>query len=97
MGKYDVTKEIIMGDFLRVAKENNWDINPNKKVVKAVCNGFVKNFVEYGYKYCPCVIMRVVAEEKRKDYICPCVNSKTDVTDDGRCHCNLFFRKEEKS
>ena len=81
MEKYKITKEIVMADIVKAAEKNGWDLNPDKKVVERVRNGIVKNIDTYGERYCPCVIIRVVAEEKRKDYICPCVNAKNEVED----------------
>jgi ferredoxin-thioredoxin reductase catalytic subunit len=96
MEKYKVTKEVVMEDIIRNAEKNGWDLNPDKKAVERVRNGIVKNIEKYGERYCPCVIISVVKEEKRKDYICPCVNAKAEIEEDNQCHCSLYFKKEEK-
>ena len=93
---YKITKEIVMSDIIKAADENGWDLNPNPKAVERVRNGIVKNIDKYGERYCPCVIISVVAEEKRKNYICPCVNAKNEIEEDGKCRCNLFWKKPDE-
>jgi len=96
MGKKDkLVKATVMADILKTADENGWDLHHDPTVVERVRNAIVRNIATYGKRYCPCVIIRILPEEKREQYICPCKAAKTDIEEEGRCRCQLYFRKEQ--
>jgi len=74
------------------AKKNNFVLNPDKKQLKTVIRGLVRNKSRYGHQYCPCRI-RSGDEEKDRAIVCPCVYHKDEIKQDGSCHCNLYFKK----
>jgi ferredoxin-thioredoxin reductase catalytic subunit len=96
----DITKHKIFKDLETEAAKNGWELNTDHKSVDEIFSGFIKNIYEYGDIYCPCAIIKVMSEEKRKDYICPCVMAKEQIERRGKCRCQLFWKKtpvEEKS
>jgi len=40
----------------------------------------------FGEEYCPCVVIRNIKEEKRINFICPCLIYRTT----GKCKCGLY-------
>ena len=77
------------------ARENGWVLNPDKKKLEAVYKGLVRNMVLWGKMYCPCVIIKVVPEKERVDYICPCKKAKTQIETDSICKCRLFCKNAD--
>lgn len=71
------------------AKENNFKLNPEQKIVRTTLSGLLKNKREKGEIYCPC---RITTRNKEKDksIICPCVFHKQEIQETGHCQCNLF-------
>jgi ferredoxin-thioredoxin reductase catalytic subunit len=41
--------------------------------------------------YCPCV----PPDQWTEKHICPCAFCEEDVAKNGRCHCNLFIKKQD--
>jgi len=84
-----MTEKEIKEKLENYAKENNFELNPNKKIIKGVLKGLVKNKEKNGEAYCPC---RVVTGDKEKDkeIICPCIFHKQEIKEIGHCKCNLF-------
>jgi ferredoxin-thioredoxin reductase catalytic subunit len=84
-------------DMLRIweafSKENDFKLNPDKKIVSMVAKGVLGNELESGLKMCPC---RISDGERENDLklICPCNFKIHDTwTKNGRCWCNLFVKK----
>lgn len=73
------------------AEENGWVLNPDTTQLKAVIRGLARNQIQKGERYCPCRIQKGDPEADRS-IICPCSHHRTEIADDGHCHCNLFFR-----
>ena len=87
-------KKELRKKFENYAKENNFKLNPDEKILGFLLNGLFKNKEKHGEIYCPC---RVVTgdKEKDKDIICPCIFHKQEIKEMGHCKCNLFFAKNE--
>ena len=71
----------------KFAKNNKLNLNPNKKITSGITLGLLKNLDKYGKMYCPCRI------QKTDDNVCPCIYSKKEIEEKGRCHCNLFVKE----
>ncbi|OYT53434.1 MAG: ferredoxin:thioredoxin reductase [Candidatus Altiarchaeales archaeon ex4484_2] len=75
----------------RYARENGFRLNPDEKVVKGLVRGLLHNESVYGERYCPC--RRVTGDkEEDKKIICPCVYHKSEIEEQGYCHCRLFVK-----
>ena len=71
------------------AKENNFKLNPNQKIVSTILTGLLINKNKKGKLYCPCRIT-TGNKEKDKSIICPCIFHKQEIQEIGHCKCNLF-------
>lgn len=73
------------------AKNNGFQLNPDRKVAEGIINGLLKNEEKYGKKYCPC---RRVSGDKAEDSkkICPCFWHKNEIAQDGHCLCRLYVK-----
>ncbi len=91
--KQQIVEELIK-KFGQYAKDNGFQLNPDKKVVERVINGFLLNEEKYGKKYCPCRRIpqpNEPAEEASKK-VCPCFWHKEEIKRDGHCFCNLYVK-----
>ena len=86
----DKTEKMIEGHE-RYAKQSGIKLNPDKKIVRAICLGLLANEQKHGARYCPCRIVTGDKEEDRK-IICPCVYHKDEIEKMGHCHCRLFVK-----
>ncbi len=75
------------------ANDNDFILNPNKKIVAGILKGLSRNEEIHGYKYCPC---RRVTGNRQEDrsIICPCIYHKEEIEIDGKCMCGLFLRSD---
>jgi ferredoxin-thioredoxin reductase catalytic chain len=73
----------------KYAKENGYQLNPNKKIVEGIIIGLLKNKEIKGELYCPCRLP-TGNKEKDKEIICPCIFHKKEIEEMGHCHCFLF-------
>ena len=73
------------------AKDNGFNLNPDREAVKRIIKGLLENEKKYGKKYCPC---RRVAGEGEIDSknICPCYHHKDEIEKEGHCSCMLFVK-----
>lgn len=73
------------------AKENGFNLNPNRKVVHGLVRGLLENEKKQGQRYCPC---RRITGDKEKDQkiVCPCYYHKDEIKKDGHCLCGLFVK-----
>ena len=85
-------EEKIVENYEDYARENGFQLNPNKKIVENVVKGLLANEEKYGARYCPC---RRVTGDKEEDSkkICPCVWHKQEITEQGYCACRLFVKE----
>jgi ferredoxin-thioredoxin reductase catalytic subunit len=74
------------------ANKQGWALNTDEKQLSTVIRGLVRNKKKFGRPYCPCRL-RSGDEEKDRAIECPCVYHKDEVSQDGHCHCNLYFKK----
>jgi ferredoxin-thioredoxin reductase catalytic subunit len=77
------------------AKKNSHflKLNPNEKKVHELLVGLARNKIDFGYHFCPCMVMRICGDpaENRKR-ICPCYWHKKDIELDGACECGMFVK-----
>ncbi len=68
-------------------------LNSDKKVLDTVIRGLARNEKKFGERYCPC---RLRSGDKKKDraIICPCIYHKDEITKDGHCHCQFYYRMD---
>jgi len=78
-------------NYSEYAKENGFQLNPDRKTVERVINGLLANEKKNGKKYCPCRRLSGNEEEDLKK-VCPCVYHKEEIKKDGRCYCGLFTK-----
>lgn len=74
------------------AHNHGWELNSDEKQLMTVIRGLVRNTKKFGRPYCPCRL-RSGDEEKDRAIECPCVYHKDEVSQQGHCHCNLYFNK----
>jgi len=83
--------EDMIKKFEEHAKENGFQLNPDKKTVERIIDGLLKNEGKYGEQYCPC--RRVSGnKEEDKQKICPCFWHKDEIKKDGHCFCRLYVK-----
>lgn len=87
-------QETILAWAREYAAQRGWRVNPNDKQLGAVIKGLARNTARFGERYCPCR-MRTGDTEKDREIICPCIFHEDEITNDGYCHCRLFFDSEE--
>jgi len=68
-------------------------LNPNEKIVDGIIKGLLKNKETKGEIYCPCRIPSG-NKEKDKEIVCPCVFHRGEIELQGKCHCQLFVKKD---
>jgi len=89
----DKEKELLE-KYKKYAKENNFKLNPDKKIVDTIIKGILRNEEKYGFRYCPC--RRITGDkEKDKAIICPCIYHRDEIKTQGHCHCMLFFKNDK--
>lgn len=77
--------------YAHYAKENGFNLNPDRKTVERIIKGLLENEKKHNKKYCPC--RRVTGEEEADSKnICPCFWHKDEIKKDGRCFCGLFVK-----
>jgi len=84
-------QEKLAGEYGEYAKNNGFQLNPDKKTVERIISGLLANEKKYGKKYCPC--RRVSGndgEDSRK--VCPCFWHKDEIKKDGHCFCRLYVK-----
>lgn len=59
-------------------KNENWELNPNEKIVKGITKGIIRN-----NGHCPCA-------NDSEDTKCPCSNYR----EHDYCCCKLYIKKE---
>lgn len=83
--------EALAKEYSDYAKENGFQLNPDKKAVERVINGLLRNEEKYGKKYCPCrILTKDEAENEKK--ICPCFWHRDELKKDGHCLCFLYVK-----
>jgi ferredoxin-thioredoxin reductase catalytic chain len=79
----------------RYAKEKGYVLNTDERQLSAVLRGLARNRERFGEMYCPC---RLRSGDREKDsiIICPCVYHEKEIEEQGKCHCNLFFKRKNE-
>ena len=77
--------------YTNYAKENGFNLNPNKEIVQRLMRGLLENEKKHGQRYCPC---RRVTGDKEVDAksVCPCYYHRDEIEKNGHCFCGLFVR-----
>jgi len=65
----------------------------NEEVYDTIVEGLAHNEKIYKRAYCPCIVIDLVPEVSRRQYICPCKDSEDNIQFNGQCHCMLFQSK----
>lgn len=78
----------------KYASKAGYKLNPNKEILDTVIEGLARNKKIHGKRYCPCRRVTGNPEEDRPK-ICPCKWHKDEIEQDGVCHCQLYFAKDE--
>jgi ferredoxin-thioredoxin reductase catalytic chain len=83
--------EQLKKEYAEYAKSNDFQLNPDEKVVERIINGLLMNKEKHGEMYCPC---RRVSGDKEEDAkkICACIWHKDEIEKDGHCFCNLYVK-----
>ena len=90
-------------DVKKIAKDHNWILNPNEKIVKSTLKRLNKNMEKFGYFACPCKPneineKRTIIKDGKRISVystaCPCLDSQEEIERDGKCRCNLYFEKK---
>lgn len=89
--KEEEESEKMIKEYTDYAAKNNFQLNPDKEVVKRIIKGLLENEKRYGQRFCPC--RRVIGDpEKDKLKVCPCYWHKEEIEKNGHCLCGLFVR-----
>jgi ferredoxin-thioredoxin reductase catalytic chain len=90
-------RELLENEIIKWAKdyaeEHGWSLNYDERQLRAVIRGLARNQVRHGERYCPCRI-RAGDPETDREIICPCIYHADELSEQGHCHCNLFFDDE---
>lgn len=83
--------EEIIQEYEKYAKENGFELNPDRKIVENIVKALIEREKKFGKRYCPCRRITGNKEEDKK-IICPCIYHKEEIEKEGHCHCNLFVK-----
>lgn len=88
-----VDSDLLM-EYEDYAANNDFILNPNKKLVEGILRGLMRNEEDHGARYCPC---RRITGSRRddKNIICPCAYHKEEIEIDGKCMCGLFLKSDQ--
>jgi ferredoxin-thioredoxin reductase catalytic subunit len=82
-------------DAIDYAKRNGYTISADADVI---IDGLIKKRKKHGKYYCPCRVLKDETTPDGKQFndtiVCPCNYIHDDIARKGRCHCNLFVKKE---
>lgn len=81
--------DVLINTWAATAQKNNCDLNPDKYFIERILGAFAKMYEENGECFCPCVFPPYTKED-----VCPCSRLPTMLAERGRCHCNLFWRRD---
>ena len=76
-------------ELCRDAKDNGYNINPDKNFTAGLVEGLLINAGRYGYESCPCRLSRG-DKQSDLDIICPCDYRDDDLNEFGACFCGLY-------
>jgi len=79
----------------KLAKDKGWVLNPDEKQMSTDLRGLARNKARFGEMYGPCRL-RSGEPEKDKIIICPCIYHEEEIEQEGKCHCNLFFKRKSE-
>ncbi|MDR0867429.1 MAG: ferredoxin:thioredoxin reductase [Planctomycetota bacterium] len=82
----------ILADLTAYVAEQDFQFNPDDKIVERVVRGLATRESKTGFRYCPCRFVGADAEANKK-IVCPCVYHRDEIAQNGRCHCELFVKK----
>lgn len=89
----DIQKKIeeLIEWYANYAKENGFNLNPNKETVERIMRGLLENEKKHGQRHCPC---RRVTGNQEADFknICPCYYHREELEKRGHCFCGLFIK-----
>ncbi|MCD4821668.1 MAG: thioredoxin fold domain-containing protein [Methanococcoides sp.] len=94
MTNNESTKEDMHVWTSKYADKAGYLLNPDEESLHLVLEGLARNRNKHGKNYCPCRIVTGDDQEDKK-IICPCIYHKDEISNDGSCHCDLFFKKKD--
>ena len=73
----------------KVADRLGYKLNPDERTLDRIASYMAENKKKYNRYYCPCKQHYPVKADV--DPICPCAESRDEITRDGHCECHVFF------
>ena len=89
------TKTELRERYERYAERAGLRLNPDKEQVDTTLTGLAMRKLKFWKFYCPCKIM-TGDPAKDKQIICPCVDHKKEIEENGICTCQLFVSKNHQ-
>jgi len=83
--------EKLIEEYEEYAKQNDFSLNPNKKIVEGIVKTLLDREKKFGFRYCPCRKITGNPEDDKK-IICPCAYHRAEIKKDGHCLCGLFVK-----
>ena len=82
-----MTKDEIKQEIYNIAEKNNYKVN--EETVDKIINAKLRFFGEENWHKCPCV--------RDDEHACLSLACSEQIENTGKCHCNLFLKKEENT
>ncbi len=79
-----------------IEKSPSITVDEIRKIEEPLILGLLENFKLFGEFLCPCYSKSTYEEGvlKNRKYVCPCAFIFRDLKKDGKCHCQLFYKKK---
>ena len=74
----------------RFAHSQNLILNPDQARVEKIVGKMSKNYEITGEYICPCK-QKNDPPLPGQEILCPCSDIMDEISEDGHCHCRLFF------
>lgn len=88
-----MNKEELIKVWEKFTENNDFMLNPDRKIVERVAEGVLENESKHGLKLCPCQL-RDGSRERDLKLLCPC-NFKIQKSwkERSECWCGLFVKR----
>jgi len=83
--------EKLIKEYQEYAERNNFQLNPDRRVMERIVRGLLEREKKYKARYCPCRRITFNLEEDKK-IICPCQFMRNEIEKQGHCLCGLFVK-----
>ena len=81
----------LINEYRAYAKKKGIKLNSSEVLISGLLRKMIENEEKYGYRYCPCRPINGNPEDDKKK-ICPCSWHEKEISENGHCHCGLFFK-----